>query len=172
MASSAAVNSINLHSLGHIAAELHLEPRDWIIARVSVGHGPVFLFQLHNVDLRINEYYLHHYDGRRSQAHARSLLPARLSHYQDLACRARPCSPRGSSHLVVQDGGARGKVVREQVVGEGHPRVVVVDAAHAKLADVLVEREAVESHGTHERYVGRLRRRCQKYTRRRLITYY
>ena len=65
-------------------------------------------------------------------------------------------------HLVVEDGGALSRLVVEDVVGEGHARVVVVDGADAKLADVLVQRELVEAHRAHERDVRRLERKGEE----------
>ena len=59
-------------------------------------------------------------------------------------------------HLVVEDGGALSRLVVEDVVGEGHARVVVVDGAHAELADVLVQGKLVEAHRAHEGDVSRL----------------
>ena len=59
-------------------------------------------------------------------------------------------------HLVVEDGGALSRLVVEDVVGEGHAGVVVVDGADAELADVLVQGKLVEAHRAHERDVRRL----------------
>ena len=64
-------------------------------------------------------------------------------------------------HLIVEDGGALSRLVVEDVVGEGHARVVVVDGADAELADVLVQRELVEAHRAHERDVRRLQGKVQ-----------
>ena len=60
------------------------------------------------------------------------------------------------SHLVIQDGVSGWGVVLKLVIGEGHPGVVIVGAAHHKLAGVLVQRKLVEPHRTHERYVSGL----------------
>ena len=49
-------------------------------------------------------------------------------------------------HLAVEDGGALSRLVVEDLVGEGHALVVVIDRADTELEDVLVQREAGSLH--------------------------
>ncbi len=56
--------------------------------------------------------------------------------------------------LIIKNSISGGRVVLQLVVGERHAGVVVVGAADHELARVLVQRELVEPHRTHEGNVG------------------
>jgi len=64
------------------------------------------------------------------------------------------------SYLIIKDGVPSRGVILQLLVGEGHPLVVVVGAAHQELAGVLVQRKLVEPHRAHEGYMGGLNKKC------------